>query len=334
MIRRVGISLSLVVVLGLLALVFPASAQAPTIMVGDSATHGKILVDSKGMTLYAFTKDGPNVSNCTGQCLAAWPPLLLAAGEPIKGDGISGTVSTITLADGTRQVTLNDMPLYYWAGDTQPGDATGYGVNNLWYTVHPDAPSVKVSDQALKGNTVTITSVAAAEPGWLVIHANADGKPGTVIGYTPVVPGWNGDVMVTIDTSMATQHLFAMLHVDRGAMDTYEFPGADAPVTVGGVTVSPAFFVTGLPVGGGATPDATAKVKATVEPTAAAGYGEVATAAPTAIAVAAEATQAPAATAAPLLPTTGGAASALPLAAAALGGLAVAGGILFSKLRR
>jgi predicted lipoprotein with Yx(FWY)xxD motif len=299
-------------------------------MVSNHPTYGMILTDSNGMTLYIFTKDTPNVSNCSGQCLVAWPPLLVTAGAPTKADGISGTLGTITLPDGTTQVTYNDMPLYYWAGDAQAGDATGYAVNNVWFTVHPDAPMVVVSDQAVQGDVVTITSVASFEPGWMVIHADANGAVGPVIGHTAVMPGWNGNVMVTIDTAMATENLYAMLHVDRGTVGTYEFPGTDVPVTVGGVMVNPRFFVTGLPVGPAATVEAEATVAATSEATV---EVAAATEAPTEAATAEAATAE--ATAAPLLPTSGGAAAgSLALALAGAGALAAGGTLLLSRIRR
>ena len=40
-----------------------------------SSKYGKILVDSKGMTLYVDEKDKPGKPACTGACLQAWPPL-------------------------------------------------------------------------------------------------------------------------------------------------------------------------------------------------------------------------------------------------------------------
>jgi len=45
----------------------------------------------------------------------------------------------ITRADGTKQVTYNDMPLYYFAGDKAPGDTTGQGVGGAWL-VAPTTP--------------------------------------------------------------------------------------------------------------------------------------------------------------------------------------------------
>ena len=117
------------------------SAEAVINIVADSKL-GKILVGDKGMTLYMFTKDEPDKSNCTGDCLVKWPPLL-TQGSPKLGEGVDDSlVGTATLADGSMIVTYNKMPLYYWVNDVKPGDTTGQGVGSVWYVVSPDGKSV------------------------------------------------------------------------------------------------------------------------------------------------------------------------------------------------
>ncbi|MCL7453230.1 MAG: plastocyanin/azurin family copper-binding protein, partial [Anaerolineae bacterium] len=103
-------------------------------------------------------------------------------------------------------------------------------------------PSVSVADQALTGSSVAIAEVTSDGPGWLVIHAQADGNPGPILGYSPVADGLNSNVRVELDLSAATSTVYAMLHTDAGAVGTWEFPeGPDLPVTVDGQVVSPAF---------------------------------------------------------------------------------------------
>ena len=105
-------------------------------------------------------------------------------------------------------------------------------------------PSVTVSDQEIGNGAVTVAEVVSDGQGWIVIHAQADGKPGPILGYAPVSDGVNRDVTVEIDTSKATETLYAMLHTDAGAMGTFEFPnGSDGPVKVDGKVVTPAFKV-------------------------------------------------------------------------------------------
>ena len=48
-------------------------------------------------------------------------------------------------ADGTRQVTYDGHPLYYFAGDKAPGDVTGQGIHNFgggWYVVAPGGDEI------------------------------------------------------------------------------------------------------------------------------------------------------------------------------------------------
>ncbi len=124
----------------------PASGDV-VVKVATDPKLGKILVDGKGMTLYVYTKDGPNQSNCTGSCMKAWPPLLTKSGAS-AGDGVDASLlGTATLADGSKIVTYNKRPLYYWASDTQPGDTTGQGVGNVWYVVGPDGKPVGATTQ-------------------------------------------------------------------------------------------------------------------------------------------------------------------------------------------
>ena len=119
-------------------------------------------------------------------------------------------------------------------------------------------PEVMVSDQTLKDNTVTVDKVVYDQQGWIVIHKDANGKPGPIIGWAAIQPGENTNVVVTLKESLTgTTKLWAMLHTDAGTVGTYEFPGADVPVKVGGAivmspfTVSPAPAI--LPTTGGTT---------------------------------------------------------------------------------
>ncbi len=114
------------------------------------------------------------------------------------------------------------------------------------------ANAVMVEDQELSAdNTVTIGQVTADVPGWIVIHAQADGKPGPILGVAPVEAGENTAVIVEIDPAAVTETVYAMLHVDAGVAGEFEFPGGeDGPATdATGNVVTPPFNITGgLPV--------------------------------------------------------------------------------------
>jgi predicted lipoprotein with Yx(FWY)xxD motif len=115
---------------------YPVGGPAE-LAVSETPELGRFLVDGNGMTLYLFTRDEPDQSNCEGDCLVNWPPFL-TTGDPILGDGVDASkVGTTTLADGSTIVTYDHMPLYYWVNDRNPGDTTGQGVGDVWFVVEP-----------------------------------------------------------------------------------------------------------------------------------------------------------------------------------------------------
>jgi len=92
-----------------------------------------VVTNSKGMTLYWFAPDSSTASKCTGSCATYWPPV---TGPVTAGSGVTGTLGTITRADGTKQATYDGHPLYTYIGDTAAGQAKGNGLNlsgGLWY---------------------------------------------------------------------------------------------------------------------------------------------------------------------------------------------------------
>lgn len=109
------------------------------------------------------------------------------------------------------------------------------------------APSVTVSDQLSLDGSVLIDQVTAADPGFIVIHADSgEGSPGPVVGFAPVAAGESADIVVPVDPAGVTTTLFAMLHVDTGEPGAYEFgqvEGTDGPVIVDGAPVAPGFAV-------------------------------------------------------------------------------------------
>jgi predicted lipoprotein with Yx(FWY)xxD motif len=120
----------------------PSPSAAGSLGVADSAL-GKIVVDGSGRTAYYFTKDQPNsgTSACSGDCLVAWPPITTTA-DTVTGDGITAELGTITRDDGTKQVTVNGMPIYLFAKDTAPGEVKGQGVGKVWYVIAPDGTMI------------------------------------------------------------------------------------------------------------------------------------------------------------------------------------------------
>ena len=94
---------------------------------------GGMLVDAKGMTLYAYDNDKePGKSSCVAQCLAAWPAAVASADTKASGD-----FSVITRDDGTKQIAYKGKPLYTFVQDKNPGDIHGDGRAKVWHMVMP-----------------------------------------------------------------------------------------------------------------------------------------------------------------------------------------------------
>jgi predicted lipoprotein with Yx(FWY)xxD motif len=109
-----------------------ATSSALTLKVG-STPLGSILVDGAGETLYVFTNDVKNKSNCTAACLDAWPPLY---GVPVAGAGVDASkLGSFTTADGKTQATIDGRPLYFFAVDSKAGDTLGQNVGGVWFVV-------------------------------------------------------------------------------------------------------------------------------------------------------------------------------------------------------
>lgn len=101
----------------------------------------QVLVDQTGRTLYVFTGDTTNVSTCNAGCSSTWPPL---AGPAAAGAGVSqANLATSVRSGGSQQVTYFGHPLYYFAGDRQPGQANGQGIGGTFFLVNAQGQPVK-----------------------------------------------------------------------------------------------------------------------------------------------------------------------------------------------
>jgi predicted lipoprotein with Yx(FWY)xxD motif len=122
-----------------------AVAVADASPVQISTTHtslGTVLVAGpKRLTVYMFEADKGGTSACSGACAQLWPPVI-ASGQPTAAGGaIASKLSTITRSDGSKQVTYNGHPLYYFVKDTTTGDTHGQGIDGFgarWYVLAPD----------------------------------------------------------------------------------------------------------------------------------------------------------------------------------------------------
>lgn len=109
---------------------------------------GTILVNGRGFTVYAFTKDSRNRDACVAirECASIWPPLT-SSGKALAGAGVkSSLIGTITIKGGAKQVTYAGHPLYTYTGDSGPGQ-TSYvnfsAFGGRWPAVNASGGQVK-----------------------------------------------------------------------------------------------------------------------------------------------------------------------------------------------
>jgi predicted lipoprotein with Yx(FWY)xxD motif len=145
----------------------PAAGHAATVRVAETRL-GKILVNSRGRTLYLFKKDSGTKSACFGACATAWPPLR-AGSKPTVGRGAKASlVGPTKRSDGKPQVTYNGHPLYTFIMDKKSGDTKGEGVTAFggrWFVVAPAGKQVSTrSSKSASGASSSPAPAPAATP--------------------------------------------------------------------------------------------------------------------------------------------------------------------------
>ena len=139
------------VALALAAGGFSSSLAAPRgARVGArSSKIGRIVVESKGRTLYLFEKDKHGRSTCYGACATYWPPLI-THGKPVARAGAKQRLlGTTRRSNGSRQVTYAGHPVYRYIGDTRAGQTNGEGLDDFgagWDALTPAGKKIEADD--------------------------------------------------------------------------------------------------------------------------------------------------------------------------------------------
>lgn len=124
----------------------PAGGDAAATLTVRSSAYGRILFDSRGRALYAFTRDPRRRTVCNGACAAAWPPYILRGRLQAAGAVERSLLGTTRRANGTRQVTYAGRPLYYYVRDRSPGEVrcqNVFGFGGLWLVMRANGRVVR-----------------------------------------------------------------------------------------------------------------------------------------------------------------------------------------------
>jgi predicted lipoprotein with Yx(FWY)xxD motif len=123
-----------------------ASGSSSVVVKTASNSHGTILVDSQGMTLYHLSGEQNGKFICTSStCLGVWHPLIApSSGAP---SGEVGALGTVKRPEGTVQVTYKGTPLYTFGQDKQAGETNGQGIKDVgtWSVITTSSSSTPPS---------------------------------------------------------------------------------------------------------------------------------------------------------------------------------------------
>ena len=136
------------------------SGSGPAVITTETTSAGSVLTDGSGRAVYLWVKDTGTSSTCSGACAGAWPPVTATGTVTASGSAVASDLGTTTRSDGTKQVTYDGHPLYYYAGDSAAGMANGQGSDSFgakWWLVSPGGSDVTAS--------VSSFTVSASGPG-------------------------------------------------------------------------------------------------------------------------------------------------------------------------
>jgi predicted lipoprotein with Yx(FWY)xxD motif len=141
-----------------------SASTTGTVITTHAGSAGAFLTNGSGRTVYLWAKDGMNMSACSGACAAAWPPVPATGTLTATGGAKASDLGTITRSDGTKQVTYDGHPLYYFAGDSAAGQTNGQASDNFgaqWWLVASSGAKITAADTAAAANAPAPAAPAA-----------------------------------------------------------------------------------------------------------------------------------------------------------------------------
>ena len=143
-----------------------ASGGGATVITTATTSAGSVLTDGSGRAVYLWVKDSGSTSACSGACTGAWPPVTTTGTVTASGGASASDLGTITRSDGSKQVTYDGHPLYYYAGDSGSGMASGQGSDSFgakWWLVSPSGSDVTASVSSFTADGGSSTAPGASQ---------------------------------------------------------------------------------------------------------------------------------------------------------------------------
>jgi predicted lipoprotein with Yx(FWY)xxD motif len=144
-----------------------AAGGSGLVMTTKSGSAGAFLTNGSGRTVYLWTKDGKNSSACAGACAGAWPPVTTTGPVTAAGGVVMADLSTISKPGGGTQVVYDGHPLYYFSGDSGPGQVNGQGSDGFgakWWLVDPAGTSITGAVTVSPGATPSAPAPSTSVP--------------------------------------------------------------------------------------------------------------------------------------------------------------------------
>lgn len=184
----------------------------------------RVLIDRPGWLVIYFD-DGGDMGRIIGSA-----PLQEGVNERIVVDVVESAVTAqlhILLHEDTEpddnfDFPSADPPLAYEGRMITPFT---FSINVGNYLVTRDQHLNLIAGSTTA--TVTVPLAVTYGESWIVIRADDDeetGEPGQIVGTSWLPAGINRDVLVEVDAERATQTLYAVLHIDAGTPEQFDFP--------------------------------------------------------------------------------------------------------------
>ena len=146
-----------------------SASTTGTVITTHAGSAGAFLTNGSGRAVYLWAKDGMNMSACSGACAAAWPPVPATGKLTAAGGAKASDLGTITRSGGTKQVTYDGHPLYYFVGDSAAGQTNGQASDNFgakWWLVASSGAKITASSDTAAAAAAPAPASSNAGGGW------------------------------------------------------------------------------------------------------------------------------------------------------------------------